>query len=73
MLNLILSTCGTSLLTNGNGRSEEERRLVTKHSNVKQRDDLASEVVQQIEYLINDVRQKAENAPLPDIAACPLN
>lgn len=64
--NLILSTCGTSLLTNG--RSEEERRLVTRHSNVRQRGDLDSEVVRQIELLINDVRQKAENAPLPDIA-----
>ncbi|MCS6840622.1 MAG: hypothetical protein NZ701_07570 [Roseiflexus sp.] len=64
--NLILSTCGTSLLTNG--RSEEERRLVTKHSNVKQRNDLAPNIAQQIDNLINNVRQSTENASLHDIA-----
>lgn len=63
--NVILSTCGTSLFTNG--RSNEERGLVNKYSNVKKREELAPEIRRQLEGLIDDVRQKVESANLHDI------
>lgn len=62
---LILSTCGTSLLTNG--RSDQERQLINRYSNEKKPDALPADVRTRLDTIINDVRGKALRASPADI------
>ncbi|WP_029214547.1 putative CRISPR-associated protein [Kallotenue papyrolyticum] len=61
--NCILSTCGTSLLTNG--RTDQERRLVGRYANYGKRAQAQSQSAQDVQHLdqiIAAVRDQMQNA-----------
>lgn len=65
--NYVLSTCGTSLLTNG--RSNEERSLVNRYANAKTRDEVtaqSAEHVNRLDAIIADVQTRMQNASPDD-------
>ena len=56
----VLSPCGTSLLTNQ--VSDIERKLVSKYANVKQKQEIPAEDLQQLEELIVRVAERVKSA-----------
>jgi putative CRISPR-associated protein (TIGR02619 family) len=61
--NYVLSTCGTSLLTNA--RSDDERRLVNRHTNARTRaavEQQSPEDVARIDAIIQQVRETMQRA-----------
>jgi putative CRISPR-associated protein (TIGR02619 family) len=61
--NCILSTCGTSLLTNG--RTNEERKLVSQYANCRTREQALSQSaadVQCLDQIIADVQRQMQGA-----------
>ncbi len=65
--NYVLSTCGTSLLTNG--RSNEERSLVNRYANAKTREEVtakSAEDVKRLDAIIADVQTRMRNASPDD-------
>ncbi len=62
----ILSTCGTSLLTNG--RSDEERKLVTKYSNEKERQTIPALDAAKLDTIITEVETRLVAADQPTVA-----
>jgi len=57
---LLLSTCGTSLLTNG--RSDQDRQLINRYSNERKPEALPADVRTRLDTIINDVRDTALKA-----------
>lgn len=57
---LIVSTCGTSLLTNG--RSDRDRQLINRYSNERKPEALPADVRTGLDTIINDVRDTALKA-----------
>ncbi len=65
--NYVLSTCGTSLLTNG--RSNEERSLVNRYANAKTREEVtakSAEDVKRLDAIIADVQTRMRNTSPDD-------
>jgi putative CRISPR-associated protein (TIGR02619 family) len=61
--NCVLSTCGTSLLTNG--RTNEERKLVSQYANCRTREQALSQSaadVQCLDQIIADVQRQMQGA-----------
>ncbi len=65
-MQFILSTCGTSLLTNG--RDQEERSLVNRHTNVKYRDDIDKDIANRLSTIIEQVHTQLKSASIQDVA-----
>lgn len=65
-MQFILSTCGTSFLTNG--REPEERTLVNKHTNKKHRDDIDPDIANRLRTIIDQVRTQLTSASIQDVA-----
>lgn len=65
-MQLILSTCGTSLLMNG--RSQEERKLVNQHTNKKQRSEIDDAAATTLSNIIADVRAQLSPASLQEVS-----
>lgn len=63
---LIVSTCGTSLLTNN--RNQNERNLINRYANKKDRSEIPDEDVEALKTIIGQVRDTLPNASLNDIA-----
>lgn len=62
----ILSTCGTSLLTNQ--RNQEERTLVNTYANATQRTDIPDSAAATLSMLLEQVAQRLSTADLLDVA-----
>ncbi|MCX7679441.1 MAG: putative CRISPR-associated protein [Spirochaetes bacterium] len=65
MPNVILTTCGTSLLTN-NCNNEEERKLISTYANIKL-EDFPNEDWEKLQTIIDDVKNKVKGANLQEI------